>query len=124
MSRGNRVSCYEDMLATIRHLNMSRWSGVSLASRACCARGIWRTTRQTDRLSGEVSSIFSSLRGCYTRKTAVVEFRLTARGVDGFYAVSSVQVDRILFKWTCRHLTDFLLHSEHMSYVLSMLYFH
>ena len=49
------------ILATLRphrHVRMvCRVAYISATSRACRARGVWRTTRQTDKLNGEVASV-------------------------------------------------------------------
>ena len=53
--------CYEDasdFIRPSRHVKMVwRVADMSVTSRACRIRGIWRTTRQTDKLNGEVASI-------------------------------------------------------------------
>jgi len=78
-------------------LYKSRWSGVSLImSSTSRARGIWRTTRQTDKraselfLDGEVASILVSykdaIRECH-EETAPVVFRLYHTCISHVYLI-------------------------------------
>ena len=90
------LTCYEEIgrvghvhedatrtLATFRpsrHVKMV-WRVASMPATSR-ARRIWRTTRQTDKLNGEVAGILLFTGGCY-EETASVELRLYGSALSG-----------------------------------------